>query len=258
MLKDGKTKLIVGNWKMNLTVSESTILAERLSKEILFYDNVETVVAPSFVSLYSVSKSLGNSAIEIAAQDVFWEEKGAFTGEISPLMLRGLARYCLVGHSERRVHFDEKDKDVAKKMRGLLSFGIKPILCIGETLNERNDGLGKVVSISQLEGALAFVSREDLENITIAYEPVWAIGTGRACKPKDALYVIEAVRKFLKALYGEKTAKEVRILYGGSVNEENVKEFLDEGIDGFLVGGASLDHKEFTKIVKSALKAAHK
>ncbi|MCL5093638.1 MAG: triose-phosphate isomerase [Patescibacteria group bacterium] len=256
MAKEGKKKLIVGNWKMNLTVPEATILAERLKKEIVFVDGVETVVAPSFVSLYSVSETLADSAISVGAQDVFYEENGSYTGEVSAAMLRGLAKYCIVGHSERRIYFGESDRDVSQKVKALLTYDIKPIICIGETLREHSDGLSKVVAVSEAEAALRFVTKEDLENITFAYEPVWAIGSGKACHPDDAENVIQAVQKFIKALFGDKAADKIRILYGGSVNAENAKGFMKKNIDGFLVGGASLDHEEFTEIVKTTLKSS--
>lgn len=258
MSKAGKEKLVVGNWKMNLTVPESTILAERLRKQILFTNGVEAVVSPTHVSLYAVSKDLMDSPIEVAAQNVFWEEEGAFTGEVSPEMIRGFAKYCIVGHSERRRIFNESDKDVAKKVRALLSFGIKPIICVGETLKDKNEGLGKVVATSQLEAALSFISKEDLDNIVIVYEPIWAIGTGSACEPKDAMYVVNAIKKFLKALYGEKNAERVKILYGGSVTSKVVESYLKEDLDGFLVGNASLDHEEFTNIVRATYRIINK
>lgn len=239
---------------MNLTVPESTVLAERLSKEILFTTGVETVVAPSFVSLYSVSKDLIDSPIEIAAQDVFWEERGAFTGEVSAEMLRGLVKYCIVGHSEKRRR-GETDKEVGKKVKALLNYGITPIICVGETLKEREEGLGKVVATSQLEAALTFVSKEDLKDVVIAYEPVWAIGRGKVCDPTDAALVVKALKKFVMALYGEKAIENIRFLYGASVTSKDVTGFLKENFDGFLVGGASLEHKEFTEIVRETMRS---
>lgn len=255
-----KKKIVVGTWKMNLTVPESTVLAERIKKEIVFFENTEVVVCPSFLSIYPVSGILKDSPVELGAQNLFYEEKGNYTGETSPSQLRGFVDYAIIGHSERRIFLGESDKDIAKKVKAAVTFGFKPIVCVGETLQERGDGLGKVVATSQLEAALALLTAEEAADVVIAYEPVWSISpSDRVCKPKDAVYIIESLRNLLGALYGKDTLEKMRFIYGGSVDDKNAKEFLKEKlIEGFLVGSASLDYEKFSNIVKEAEQSVKK
>lgn len=243
-------KLVIGNWKMNLTVPESTVLIEKLKKEVAKFKNVEVVICPSYLDIYPASKELAGGNIAVGAQDVFYEEEGAYTGEVSPVALSHFVKYAIVGHSERRRHFDETDKMVAKKAAAAVAHDIIPIICVGETLHEKEDGLGKVVVMSQLETALSQLTASEIAETVVAYEPVWAIGTGHICKPADAEKMAKNIRALIKALYGEKAATEVQVLYGGSVTDKNAAEFASlKLIDGVLVGGASLDHEKFSQIV---------
>jgi triosephosphate isomerase len=244
-----RQKLVAANWKMNLSVPESTVLLEKYLNSIK-PGITEVVVCPSFLDIYSAGKVLAGTDVKIGAQNVFYEDAGAYTGEISPDMLKGFASYCIVGHSERRAHFGEGDKIVAKKAAALVKHGITPIVCVGENLHENMDGLTKLVVAGQTEASLADLTSEEVAGIVISYEPVWAIGTGHVCEPGKANEVAKNIRNLVKVLHGEKAANSVRILYGGSVDAESVRGFLNETeIDGFLVGGASLKAAEFAKIV---------
>jgi triosephosphate isomerase len=241
-------KLVVANWKMNLSVPESTVLLEKYLGDIK-PGQTEVVVCPSYLEIYSASKVLTHSDISVGAQDVFYEDSGAYTGEVSADMLKGFVGYAIVGHSERRAHFGESDKIVAKKAAALIRHGITPIICVGETLHEKMDGLTKLVVAGQVEASLSDLTGEEIAKSVIAYEPVWAIGTGHVCEPKKANEVISNIRNLIKVLHGEKVADEVRIIYGGSVNDKNVASLAKEAeLDGFLVGGASLDPNIFSKI----------
>jgi triosephosphate isomerase len=242
-------KMVVGNWKMNLTVPESTILIEKLKKELAGAKHVDVVICPSYLDIYPASKELAGSNVSLGAQDVFYEEEGAFTGEVSPVALSHFVKYAIVGHSERRRHFGENDKTVARKAAAAVAHDITPIICVGETLHEKEDGLSKVVVMSQLETALSHLTASEIEEAVIAYEPVWAIGTGHICKPADAEKMGGHIRVLVKALYGDKASQKSHVLYGGSVTEENAASFAKlKNIDGVLVGGASLDHARFAAI----------
>lgn len=244
-----RTKIVIANWKMNLTVPESTILLEKYLKEINPKDT-EVVICPSFLDIYSAESILSKTRIKVGAQNVHFEDVGPFTGEVSADQLKGFAEYCICGHSERRRGFNETDKIVAKKSAALVRHGITPIVCVGENLHENMDGLTKLVVAGQIEASLSELTGTEISNIVIAYEPVWAIGTGHVCDPKKATEIIKNIRNFIKVLHGEKTAEQVRLIYGGSVDDRNVKGFLKkEEIDGFLVGGASLSHQAFAEIV---------
>jgi triosephosphate isomerase len=237
-------KLVVGNWKMNLTVPESTVLIEKLKKEVAKLKHVDVAVCPSFLDIYPASKEVANSNLLLGAQDVFYEEEGAYTGAVSPVALSHI-----VGHSERRKHFGETDKVVAKKAAAAVAHDLVPIICVGETLHEKGDGLSRVVVMSQLETALSQLTASEVAEAVVAYEPVWAIGTGHICNPTDAEKMGANIRSLVKALYGEKASLEVKVLYGGSVTDENAAEFAKlKSVDGVLVGGASLDHAKFAKI----------
>jgi len=243
---------IAGNWKMNKTVSESIDLIKQLKADLSRVEGVEVAVAPPFTALYAVRKELEGSPIQLAAQNLFWEEKGAFTGEIAPTMLKELGcHYVILGHSERRQFFGETDETVNRKTRATLKQGLKVIFCIGETLKEREAGKTFAVIQRQVTGGLKDISKEEMRSVVVAYEPVWSIGTGKTATPEQAEEVHRFIRKKLEELYSREIAEGVRIQYGGSVTPENVKGLMgQENIDGALVGGASLKSETFSKIVR--------
>jgi triosephosphate isomerase len=244
--------LIAGNWKMNKTVGEALDLIKQLKTSISGVKGVEVVIAPPFIALYAVHQELIGSSISLAAQNLFWEEKGAYTGEVSPLMLKEVGcQYVIIGHSERRQFFGETDETVNRKIKAALDQGLKPIFCIGETLKEREEGKTFSVIERQLEGGLKGLSEEKMQTLVIAYEPVWAIGTGKTATPQQAEEVHRFIRERFGKLYSRKSADGVRIQYGGSVTPENIKGLMSqENIDGALVGGASLRAETFSKIVR--------
>jgi triosephosphate isomerase len=243
---------IAGNWKMNKTVAEAIDLVKQLKASLSGVEGVEVAVAPPFTALFAVRKELEGSSIQLAAQNLFWEEKGAFTGEIAPPMLKEVGcHYVILGHSERRQFFGETDETVNRKVRAALSQGLKVIFCIGETLKEREEGKTFAVIEKQVPGGLKDVRKEEMSSIVIAYEPVWAIGTGKTATPEQAEEVHRFIRKKLVELYSKEIAEGVRIQYGGSVTPENIKGLMgQENIDGALVGGASLKSETFSKIVR--------
>lgn len=246
--------LMVGNWKMNVNHLEAIQMVQKLAYRLESedYERAEVVVAPAFTALRSVQLVIEQEhmLIGLAAQDVHWEPEGAFTGEVSAPMLAKLAcRYVIVGHSERRQHFGETDATVNKKARAVLAAGMSPIVCVGETLEEREAGQAEEVVKTQLRAGLARL--EGLERVVVAYEPVWAIGTGRHALPDDAGLMAEFIREAVRDLSDSIVAEQVRILYGGSVNAGNIKDFMaKKHIDGALVGGASLDPDGFAAIVR--------
>lgn len=244
--------IIAGNWKMHLVRAEAESLADALRKTLNDMDEVEIVIAPAFTALSAVAEIIEGSTIQLAAQNVHWETAGAYTGEISPLMLKDVGcTYVIVGHSERRQYFKEGDNVINKKVRAVISAGLRPILCIGETLKERQEGKTMAVVRRQLEGALRGVEEDAFGGTVIAYEPVWAIGTGQTATPGQAEEVHREIRRLLKAKYSEDTALATRIQYGGSVKPENIADLMaEEDIDGALVGGASLRAESFVKIVR--------
>jgi triosephosphate isomerase len=243
--------IVAGNWKMHTTVPEALALVEAMRPELERLDAVERVVCPPFVALWPLHERLAGSPLRLGAQNLYCEEQGAFTGEISPRMLAGVVDYVIVGHSERRHLFGESDELVGRKVRAALAHGLRPILCVGETLAENEAGATEAVVRRQLESGLAGV--ESLERVVLAYEPVWAIGTGRPATPEGANAVMGLLRRLLAARYGEAAAAAVRILYGGSVTPENFPGFLAmPEIDGGLVGGASLKAESFVALVRQA------
>lgn len=244
-----RQKIVVGNWKMNLTVPESTITLEKLEKEIQ-PKKVEVVICPSFTDIYPAQKALLGTSIEVGAQDVFYEDSGSFTGEVSATQLKGMAKYAIVGHSERRKNFGESDKSVAKKAAACVRNEIVPIICVGETLHEKMEGLTKLVVSGQTEASLAELTGPEVEDIVIAYEPVWAIGSGHVDTPLEAKKVIENIRNLIKVLHGTKAAESVRIVYGGSIDSKTLKGFLSLDLDGYLIGHDSLNHEDFAKVVR--------
>jgi len=247
--------LIAGNWKMNTTVPEALELVRAMKDELEKIASVEKVICPPFVSLAPVKELLKGSTIKLGAQNLFFAEKGAYTGEISPAMVADLCEYVIIGHSERRQHFHETGDVVNKKVKAALQAGLTPILCVGERLEENEAGKTEEIVADQLNSALAGVEAPD--GLTVAYEPVWAIGTGKPATGEQANGTIAFIRRNVARLCGEKIAREMRILYGGSVNSDNATEFMRQPeIDGALVGGASLKANEFISIVNqtSAIK----
>ena len=241
--------IIAGNWKMHKTIAEALEFVNEV-KDRVNNDKVEAVICAPFTLLKDLKQATKGTNIKIGAQNMHFEEKGAFTGEISPLMLKELDMdYVVIGHSERRQYFNETDETVNKKVLKALEVGIDPILCVGETLEEREAGNTKAVCKVQVEKALENVSKEDLAKVVIAYEPVWAIGTGKTATSEDANDVIAYIREVVANLYGE-LANEVRIQYGGSVKPSNVAEIMNQSdIDGALVGGASLEANDYVELV---------
>jgi len=244
-----RVPMIAGNWKMNTTVSEAIELVSEMRRKLDEIDDVEKVICPPFISLAVVKELIRGSSIRLGAQNLYFEEKGAYTGEISPLMLADLCEFVIIGHSERRQYFNETGEIVNKKLRAALKIGLKPILCIGEKLEENEAGRTEEVVTEQLESALAGIG--SLGGLIIAYEPVWAIGTGKAATGRQVNETIGLIRHNVAQLYDKEVAQQMRILYGGSVTADNIAEFVQQSeIDGALVGGASLKASEFLSIVR--------
>lgn len=250
-LDDLRRKMIAGNWKMHKTVSEAVELAEDIVMETNGTLN-EVVIFPPFTALETVADAIDGKHVGYGAQDLHWEDKGAFTGAVSGAMIADIcAEYVLVGHSERRTIFGENEKIVASKIIAAYRNGLKPMLCVGENLAEREAGKTARKINMQLKSALCVISAEDAENLVVAYEPIWAIGSGKAATPEDALEVCTLIREKIGKIFTPDIARKVRILYGGSVNEKNAASFNLSGIDGVLVGGASLKADTFAAIVRS-------
>lgn len=260
----GIKKLIIGNWKMHFTVKQAVSFASKLADKKL-PDGVTVVVAPHSLSLSEVAASLAESDIKVAAQNAYFQDEGAFTGEVSMPMLRGLAKYVILGHSERRHVFHESNDLIRHKVAAAVRSNITPVLCIGETLMERQHFHTKQVLVDQLTRGLADLTAEEVAKIVVAYEPVWAISNGKnfarhkAATPDDALSAAVIIRKNIAELYGQETAHKVRVLYGGSATPDNAGAFLQtDGIDGLLVGGASLAVTQFWPIVEKAAQLSTK
>ena len=240
--------IVAGNWKMHNTISESVALAYAIKEGATGLKNGEVVVAPPFTALHSVGETIKGSAVALAAQNMYYEDKGAFTGEVSPSMLADAGcKHVIIGHSERRKYFNESDENVNLKVMKALATGLNPIVCVGETDGERNKGVTQSVVNRQVRKALAGVNK--IDHIVIAYEPVWAIGTGKVATSAQAEEVHDFIRRLLVEIYGC-MADDVRILYGGSVTKDNIGELIAmEDIDGALVGGASLKPDDFLGII---------
>lgn len=248
-----RKKLIVGNWKMFNNTQKASLLLHELSKKVETYRDVDTVICPPMLTLQSLSLQINRRQMKLGAQNCYWRDEGAFTGEVSAEMLRGVADYVIVGHSERRNIFQESERDIRQKVQAVVRNRMRPILCVGETANERTDHETLEVVDDQILSGLANITSEEIGEVAIAYEPVWAIGTGLVPTPEDLSVVEKAVRKQVAALYGKKASEAVRFLYGGSVSSENALAFLSvKGVDGLLIGGASLRADEFAKIVDIA------
>ncbi len=242
---------VAGNWKMNTTATEAEHLVLEMLERLDRIEAVEKVLCPPFVSLVGIGMMLENSSIKLGAQNMYSESKGAYTGEVSPLMLKELCEFVILGHSERRWYFGETDEIVNRKVKAALSSKLKPILCVGERLEENEAGKTQEVIDRQVRGALNGI--EPVCDLVIAYEPVWAIGTGKAASGEQAAATIQSIRDVVSELWGKSVAQDLRILYGGSVTSANVAEFVALAeIDGALVGGASLKADEFLGIVKKA------
>lgn len=244
--------IIAGNWKMNKTVSEAVDLVRQLKASASGVRDVDIVVAPPFTALGAVSREIKGSNIELGAQDIFWEPSGAYTGEVSATMLKDVGcRYVIIGHSERRQYFGEKDESVQKKIKASLGEGLLPIVCVGEPLEAREAGKTfDVIKVQVVKGLEGF-SQDEMEKITIAYEPIWAIGTGKTATPQQAEEVHAFIREQLTDLTNRQVSEQMRIQYGGSVNPDNISDLMGKpNIDGALVGGASLKVDSFSRIVK--------
>jgi len=244
--------IIAGNWKMNKTIGEAVELAKALKAKVGDVTDVEVIVAPTFTALSAVADAVKGSNIKLSAQDMHWEKNGAFTGEISPLMLKDVGcQYVIIGHSERRLFFGETNETVNKKVKSAHEYSIIPIMCVGEKLEEREAGIMKEIVKDHVINGLTGLTEEQMLATVIAYEPVWAIGTGKTATPEQAQEVHQFIRELLSDMYSPKVADAVVIQYGGSVKPDNVAQLMSQpDIDGGLIGGASLDADTFTKIVK--------
>ena len=250
-----RKKLIIGNWKMNLNMQEASLYLHKLMEVLKPRRDVEVVVSPTTLTLQSLSLQINRRIAKLAAQNCYWRDHGAYTGEVPAAHLRGIADYVLIGHSERRYIFIESDKDIRLKVQAAIRNRLQPILCVGETAQERALGETRDVLADQLTSGLANVTAEELDRVVIAYEPIWAIGTGDNAKPVDVKKATQMIRQHVAHLYGKKAAEEVRILYGGSVTVDSAADYLAiSGLDGLLVGAASLDIHQFMEIIEKAHK----
>lgn len=250
-----KKLLVVGNWKMHLNVHQSSLLVHRLHQRIATHRDVEVVLAPSMLALQPISLEIDRRRFRLCAQDAYYKDEGPYTGEVSFSMLSDLAHYVLVGHSARRLYFGEDLDTICDKVQAAVRNDIEPIICVGETRTERDAGETNQVLHDQIVTALMNLTSRDIEHVVIAYEPIWAISTfdGMVAKPHEAEEAIQFIRMQVRELYGEKAAREVRVIYGGSVNEHDVRSYLElPDVDGVLVGAASLNYTQFAAIVSIA------
>ena len=246
-----RTPLIAGNWKMNTTVAQAASLVTKMLPELNQIAGVEKVLCPPFTSLSVVRELIKGTSIKLGAQNMYYKDKGAYTGEISPLMLAELCDFVILGHSERRQYFAETDELVNKKVQVALESGLEPILCVGESLEQNEAGRTEEIIAKQVRGGLAGITATD--KLVIAYEPIWAIGTGKAATGKQANTTISIIRSIVASVWNQDVANKIRLLYGGSVTGANIAEFITESeIDGALVGGASLKADDFVSIVSQA------
>jgi len=260
MNPDKKT-LIVGNWKMHLNVHQSSLLVHRLNERIKVHRDIEVILSPSMLSLQPLSLELDRRKFKLCAQDAYPKDEGGYTGEVSFAMLGELVEYAIVGHSARRIYFNESLELIRDKVTAAVRNGIVPILCIGETKQQRDAGESRQVIHDQLTSALMNLTSSDLENVVLVYEPTWAISTfdGIMAKPDDVEKEVANMRMQVRELYGERAAQKVPVLYGGSVNEHDVRGYLEvPGVDGALVGAASLNYHQFSAIVDAAYAVRHK
>lgn len=252
-----KKTLIIGNWKMHLNASQASLLVSRLAKAIKNHRSVDVVLAPSMLTLQPISVQIDRRQFKLASQNAYFRDEGAFTGEISFAMLADMVEYAIIGHSERRIYFNESLDMVKDKVAGCVRNNITPVLCVGETSQERRAGETKQVIHDQVTTALSNLTEDEVAGMVIAYEPIWAISTfeGALAKPSEVASELDFIRHQVKELYGEKTADHLRVIYGGSVDDHTVRGYLDiPGCEGVLVGGASLNYHKFAGIAESAYK----
>ncbi len=249
--------ILAGNWKMNKTVAEAVALVQNMKGELLKVNGVEKVLCPPFMAIPEVAKLVAGTELRLGAQDMYWQDSGAFTGEVSPLMVKEFCQYVIIGHSERRQHFGETDETVNRKIKAALAHGLTPIVCVGESLDIRQADQTEKWVAGQVKAALAGLTGAQVASLVIAYEPIWAIGTGLPATAEEAERVCgQVVRAIITELYGIPTADAVRIQYGGSVTPANAAELMSKpNIDGALVGGASIKAADFVEIVRLAAKA---
>ncbi len=250
--------MIAGNWKMHLNVQQSSLLVHRLNERIKVHRDLEVVLAPSMLSLQPISLEIDRRKFRLSAQDAYYKDEGAYNGEVSFTMIRDLVHYSIIGHSSRRLYFHETLEEVRDKVEAAVRNEITPILCVGESQEERKDGMTNQVLHDQIVTALYKLTAEEVRELVIAYEPVWAIGTGTEAKPYQIRDAIKFIRYQISELYGDKTSAAVRVLYGASVEPEFVYDTLKiDGVDGLLVGGASLNYMQFSDIVHNAYLYLH-
>jgi len=248
-----RTPIIAGNWKMHKTAAESVAFVKELAPALEPYTGVERVVGPVFVALSGVAEALKDTEIKVAAQNAHWEDSGAYTSQISPVMLQDLVEYVIIGHSECRAYLAETDEMVNKKAKALLAHNLKPIIAVGESLEQNEAGETESFVGGQVRAALDGLSTDDMANVVIAYEPIWAIGTGKSASGEVANNIIAMIRSNVRELYNDAVADALRIQYGGSVKPNNMAEYMSQpDIDGALVGGASLKVPDFTELVRIA------
>jgi triosephosphate isomerase len=255
-----KRILIVGNWKMNLNIHEASIHVKRLNDNIQIHRDIEVVLAPSLLALQPVSREIDRRKFKLAAQNAYFKDEGAYTGEVSFTMIRELVDYVIIGHSERRIYFNESLEVVRDKVQAAIRNGVAPILCVGETQQERAAGETKRVIHDQVVTALSNLTAEDVEKVVIAYEPVWAISTfgGQLAKPDEVKKVIDQIRYQVAELYGKQVSEDLRVIYGGSVDDQTAAGYLEiDGVDGCLPGSASLNYHKFAGIVEAAYRSRH-
>ena len=247
--------LIAGNWKMYKTINEAVQLATQIKRSLLDFAKAEIVVCPTYTALNSVYEVIMDTNIKLGAQNLFWEKEGAYTGEISPIMIKDCgAEYVILGHSERRKYFSETDDKINIKIKAAHKIGLTPIVCVGETLEEREADKALDVIKTQLQGCFKGFVSLDMMNVVVAYEPVWAIGTGKTATPEQAQEVHKFIRSWLESTFSDEVSSKLRILYGGSIKPANINELMKkEDIDGGLVGGASLEANSFVNIVKNSV-----
>ncbi|MCX6045774.1 MAG: triose-phosphate isomerase [Chloroflexi bacterium] len=244
--------MMAGNWKMNKTIPEAVALAKAIHDAVAGYNNVDSVICPTALCLPGVQAALQGSSVALGAQNMHWADSGAYTGEISPLMLKGLVSYVIIGHSERRQYFNETDETVNKKVLAALAHGLTPIVCVGESLEQNKSNQAHTVISLQVQDALNGLTSDQVPSVIIAYEPLWAIGTGLAATPEQACETCKTtVRGTLAQIYDNETAQNTRILYGGSTNEKNIGEIMQQlDIDGALIGGAALKVESYAAMVR--------
>lgn len=249
-------KLIIGNWKMNLNMQEASLYLHKLTDMLPSHRDVETIVAPTMLTLQSLSMQVNRRVVKLAAQNGYWRDQGSYTGETPISHLRGIADYVIIGHSERRYIFLEDDKEARLKVQSAIRSKLQPILCIGETAQERAIGETQETLQDQLTGGLANVTADELDQVIVAYEPVWAVGSGENAKTDDVKDAIKIIRRHISSLFGKKSAEQIRIVYGGSIDIDNAADYLAiDDLDGLLIGKISLDAHQFSEIVAKAHKS---